>query len=310
MATRMAFADRAGALWTSPALADGLLAYAVAMAVGVAVFASSVGSQPGPWPAYLFAIGFGLILLIRRSHPVLVLIITLLGICVYYALEYPPIGLALPIAAALFSAAEAGHLRVSIVLSVILVGLTVYFQIAEGRDVAQLLGYELPPVIALMGASLALGDGVRTRRLLKESQRERQRHARMELERRATEQRNETGDGREVPVALGQAAYRIVQEALTNVIRHANATTAVVTLDRGPDALTVTVRDNGQAAGELMAGNGIRGMRERATEWRGELTVSSSGRGPGTAVTAVLPLPQSTEPRSAEPQSPEVRADQ
>jgi signal transduction histidine kinase len=310
MATRMAFADRAGALWTSPALADGLLAYAVAMAVGVAVFASSVGSQPGPWPAYFFAIGFGLILLIRRSHPVLVLIITLLGICVYYALEYPPIGLALPIAAALFSAAEAGHLRVSIVLSVILVGLTVYFQIAEGRDVAQLLGYELPPVIALMGASLALGDGVRTRRLLKESQRERERHARMELERRATEQRNETGDGREVPVALGQAAYRIVQEALTNVIRHANATTAVVTLDRGPDALTVTVRDNGQAAGELMAGNCIRGMRERATEWRGELTVSSSGRGPGTAVTAVLPLPQSTEPRSAEPQSPEVRADQ
>jgi signal transduction histidine kinase len=111
-----------------------------------------------------------------------------------------------------------------------------------------------------------------------------------------------------VPVALGQAAYRIVQEALTNVIRPANATTAVVTLDRGPDALTVTVRDNGQAAGELMAGNGIRGVRERATDWRGELTVSSSGRGP--AVTAVLPVPQSTEPRSAEPQSPEVRADQ
>jgi signal transduction histidine kinase len=63
-------------------------------------------------------------------------------------------------------------------------------------------------------------------------------------------------------VALGQAAYRIVQEALTNIIRHASATTAVITLDRGPDALTVTVRDNGQSAGELIAGNGIRGMRE------------------------------------------------
>jgi signal transduction histidine kinase len=323
MATRMAFADRAGALWTSPALIDGLLAYAVAMAVGVAVFASSVGNQPGPWPAYVFAIGFGLILLIRRRHPVLVLIVTSLGICVYYTLEYPPIGLALPIAAALFSAAEAGHLRISIVVSLILVGLTVYFQIAEGRDIAQFLGYELPPVIALMGASLALGDGVRTRRLLKESQRERERQARLELERRATEQRNEerlrlardlhdalghnvamislqsavaaealpervpepqqavaeirnislaaiadvrstvrrlrsldsavelpaglgelpalaeqarsngldvqiveTGDGREVPIALGQAAHRIVQEALTNVIRHANAATA------------------------------------------------------------------------------------
>jgi MYXO-CTERM domain-containing protein len=111
----MALADRAGALWTSPALVDGLLAYAVAMAVGVAVFATSTDSPFGPWPAYLFALGFGLILLVRRRHPVLVLIVTSLGICVYYTLQYPPIGLALPIAAALFSAAEAGRLRISIV---------------------------------------------------------------------------------------------------------------------------------------------------------------------------------------------------
>ncbi|HEX5383646.1 MAG TPA: hypothetical protein VFW54_03330 [Propionibacteriaceae bacterium] len=214
MATRMAFADRAGTLWTSPALIDGLLGYAVAMAVGVAVFASSVGSQPGPWPAYVFAVGFGLILLIRRRHPVLVLIITSLGICVYYTLQSPPIGLALPIAAALFSAAEAGQLRVSIVVSLILVGLTVYFQIAEGRDIAQLLGYELPPVIALMGASLALGDGVRTRRLLKESQRERE-----------------------------------------------------------------------------------------AAECGGEVTVTSSGRGAGTVVTAALPWPQSADPQFGEVQA-------
>lgn len=165
MATRTAFAVGSGRLWGSPAPIDGLLAYAVAMAVGVAVFTSSVGSQP--WPAYVFALGFGLILLIRRRYPVLVLIITSLGICVYYTLQYPPIGLALPIAAALFSAAEAGRLRISIIVSVILVGLAVYFQIIAGRDIGQLLGYELPPVIALMGASLALGDGVRSRRLLK-----------------------------------------------------------------------------------------------------------------------------------------------
>jgi DNA-binding CsgD family transcriptional regulator len=92
MATRTAFAVGSGRLWGSPALIDGLLAYAVAMAVGVAVFTSSVGSQP--WPAYVFALGFGLILLIRRRYPVLVLIITSLGICVYYTLQYPPIGLA------------------------------------------------------------------------------------------------------------------------------------------------------------------------------------------------------------------------
>ena len=94
------FAVGSGKLWGSPALIDGLLAYAVAMAVGVAVFTSSVGSQP--WRRV--ALGFGLILLIRRRYPVLVLILTSLGICVYYTLQYPPIGLALPIAVALFSA--------------------------------------------------------------------------------------------------------------------------------------------------------------------------------------------------------------
>jgi hypothetical protein len=78
------------------------------------------------------------------------LLVTSLGICVYYTPEYPPIGLVLPIAAALFSVAEAGHLRIGIVVSVILVGLAVYFQIIAGRNVGQLLGYELPPVIALM----------------------------------------------------------------------------------------------------------------------------------------------------------------
>src|SRR5215212_3692082 len=136
MATRTAFLRRGEMLWSSAALVDGLLAYAVAMAVGVAVFASSADRQPGPWPAYVFAVGFGLILLIRRRHPVLVLLLTSLAICAYYTLQYPPIGLALPIAAALFSAAEAGHLRISILTSLILVGLTVYFQIAAGRDLA------------------------------------------------------------------------------------------------------------------------------------------------------------------------------
>jgi signal transduction histidine kinase len=388
MATRTAFAVGSGKLRGSPALIDGLLAYAVAMAVGVAVFTSSVGSQP--WPAYVFALGFGLILLIRRRYPVLVLIITSVGICVYYTLQYPPIGLALPIAVALFSAAEAGRLRISIIVSVILVGLAVYFQIIAGRDIGQLLGYELPPVIALMGASLALGDGVRSRRLVKESQRERERQARLELERRASDQRNDerlrlardlhdslghnvamislqsavaaealparvseaqravaeirnisvatmaelrdtvrslrsldsaverlvgfeelpmlaeqargngldvrivqTGESRQVPDALGQATYRVVQEALTNIIRHANATKAVVTLDRGADALTVTVRDDGQGLSEFTAGNGIRGMSERAAEWSGQLSVTSPGPGAGTVVTAMLPWPRS-----------------
>ena len=395
MATRIAPARGLAGLWTSPALVDGLLGYTVAMAVGVAVFTSSSGRLADPWPAYAFALGFGLVLLLRRRHPVLVLLLTSLGICVYYTLQYPPIGLALPIAAALFSAAEAGHLRVGIIVSAGLVTLTLYFQIVSGQELGRLLGYELPPVIALMGASLALGDGVRSRRLLKESQRDRERQARLELERRAAEQRNEerlrlardlhdalghsvamislqsavaaealparvpeaqravaeircvsvatmaelrgtvrrlrsldaavelpaaldelpalaeqargnglgiriveAGDQRDVPDELGRAAYRIVQEALTNVIRHANATKVTVTLDRGPDALTITVRDDGRGAAEVVEGNGVRGMRERATELGGRLHVTSPGRGAGMVVTAVLPWPEHGEVRS------------
>jgi signal transduction histidine kinase len=101
-----------------------------------------------------------------------------------------------------------------------------------------------------------------------------------------------------VPDALGRTAYRIVQEALTNVIRHANATKVTVTLDRRPDALTVTVRDDGRGAAEVAEGNGVRGMRERATELGGELHVTSPGRGAGAVVTAVLPWPQPGEVRS------------
>ena len=157
MAARTGAGGWWGVLWRSPALVDGLLGYAVAMAVGVAVFTSSTDSLAGSWPAYLFALGFGVLLLFRRRHSVLVLVLTSLGICVYYTLQYPPIGLALPIAAALFSVAEAGRLRIGIIISAVLVALSLYFQIVGGQDPRQLLGYELPRVIALMGASLALG---------------------------------------------------------------------------------------------------------------------------------------------------------
>ena len=59
MAARTAILRRSRAVLTSPASVDGLLAYAVAMAAGVAVFTSSVEGQPQSWPAYLFALGFG-----------------------------------------------------------------------------------------------------------------------------------------------------------------------------------------------------------------------------------------------------------
>ena len=103
------------------------------------------------------------------------------------------------------------------------------------------------------------------------------------------------GESREVPDALGQTVYRVVQEALTNIIRHANATRVVVSIDRRPDTLTVTVRDDGHGLSEFTAGNGIRGMSERAAECGGQLSVTSPGPGAGTVVTAVLPWQRSAE---------------
>ena len=77
-----------------------------------------------------------------------------------------------------------------------------------------------------------------------------------------------------VPAAVQAASYRIVQEALTNVLRHANASAARVSVTREDGALRVEVRDDGVGAGARGAGgsgNGVRGMRERAAALSGTL---------------------------------------
>jgi signal transduction histidine kinase len=85
-----------------------------------------------------------------------------------------------------------------------------------------------------------------------------------------------------VPAPVGTAAHRIVQESLTNVIRHANATTAVVTVRAGADrGLTVEVRDDGTGATAPVAGAGVGviGMRERAASTGGRVTVGPADHG-------------------------------
>jgi signal transduction histidine kinase len=73
------------------------------------------------------------------------------------------------------------------------------------------------------------------------------------------------GDVRSLPAPVDLAAFRIVQEALTNVLRHAGASTATV-LVRYDDAVTVQIDDDGHghASGSPGSGSGIVGMRERA----------------------------------------------
>jgi signal transduction histidine kinase len=96
-------------------------------------------------------------------------------------------------------------------------------------------------------------------------------------------------DLRDLPVAVDQAAFRIIQESLTNVVRHAPAAHATVRVARQVGVLTVEVSDDGPAVSVPPDGNGIRGMRERARAVGG--TVSVSVREPsGLVVRADLPL--------------------
>ncbi|KAA9166925.1 sensor histidine kinase [Amycolatopsis acidicola] len=81
------------------------------------------------------------------------------------------------------------------------------------------------------------------------------------------------GSPGELPAPVDAAAYRILQESLTNVVRHANQPTAVtIHLGRKSDTFRLVVRDNGRGAVEPRAGNGLRGMCERATALGGEVT--------------------------------------
>jgi signal transduction histidine kinase len=104
-----------------------------------------------------------------------------------------------------------------------------------------------------------------------------------------------SGDPRAVPASVDLAVYRIVQEALTNVARHARPPGAVVRLAYGDEDVTVEVDDAGMhhSEGNGAAGNGIAGMRERVAALGGEF---SAGPRPdaGFRVKARLPLDVST----------------
>lgn len=95
-------------------------------------------------------------------------------------------------------------------------------------------------------------------------------------------------DGALPPGETQTAAYRIVQEALTNVVRHSGATNAVVALSREGDRLVVEIADDGTGAGGAPEGAGRRGMRERATMLEGTVEISDDAPN-GTRVTARLP---------------------
>ena len=98
------------------------------------------------------------------------------------------------------------------------------------------------------------------------------------------------GEPAAVPQALDLSAYRIVQEALTNVLKHAEATRADVKVVYAPDELRVEVRDDGRGGrSETGLGHGLVGVRERVKIYGGEMHAGALN-GRGFLLSARLPL--------------------
>ncbi|MCX4789602.1 MULTISPECIES: sensor histidine kinase [unclassified Streptomyces] len=101
------------------------------------------------------------------------------------------------------------------------------------------------------------------------------------------------GQRHDVPAAVDRTVYRIVQESLTNIARHADAATASVRIDCRPDVLGIRIDDDGKAAPDAAPtpGVGLLGMRERVTALGGRLRAEPRGEG-GFTVQAELPVDQ------------------
>jgi signal transduction histidine kinase len=104
-------------------------------------------------------------------------------------------------------------------------------------------------------------------------------------------------DLRGVPESVGLAAFRIVQESLTNSLRHADARQATVRLDNQPGKLVVEVNDDGRGPNgrKSRSGHGLVGMRERVAVHGGSVE-AGSGRAGGFRVLARLPYTQESSP--------------
>jgi signal transduction histidine kinase len=98
-----------------------------------------------------------------------------------------------------------------------------------------------------------------------------------------------SGDSRQLPAGIDLSAYRVVQEALTNVLRHSRDAHARVLLSYGPDAIGIEVTDDGHASpGDGSRGFGLLGMRERVALFGGSVVAGPRPDG-GFAVQVHLP---------------------
>jgi signal transduction histidine kinase len=384
-----------------PALAvDTALAATVAVANGFAVAAEQeAGAKDPDALAYVLGVAIAAPLLVRRRWPLGVLLVAAVVLMTYHALDYPAIGLSVPLAVALFTAVAAGHVRAAaiVALGLALAGMG-FRALEEDESLVSVVGSGTLGDVALLAAVLLLAETLRTRRAWMAEVRERLRRTEAEREREA-ERRVEQerlriahelhdvlahtiavigvqagvaaealtdspsdaqaslrtireksrealaelratvgvlrkpregaprspapslaqleelagraagsdvevevtvfGTARPLPAVVDLTAYRIVQESLTNVVRHAGASRANVAIRYEPDAVVVQIDDDGRAAANGAAGAaegyGITGMRERAAAIGGRLEAGPApSPGGGFRVRAWLPAERVT----------------
>jgi signal transduction histidine kinase len=113
-----------------------------------------------------------------------------------------------------------------------------------------------------------------------------------------------------LPSELELVIFRLVQESLTNIHRHSESKTASIRIDRESNQITLDIRDQGKGmSSERMAeiqsgrsGVGIRGMRERLSQFEGTMNIESDSS--GTRIFVTIPLPKAASPEdqsNAEP---------
>jgi len=101
-----------------------------------------------------------------------------------------------------------------------------------------------------------------------------------------------------LPSDMELVVFRLVQECLTNIHRHSGSTTAAIRIDRGAEAISIHVEDQGHGIpSEKLAeiysqgsGVGVRGMRERVRQFHGDLIIQSDNS--GTRISATIPVPK------------------
>jgi signal transduction histidine kinase len=219
-----------------PALAvDVGLATATALAVAIAIrVASELDSRPPDAFAFLLAVVIGAVLLVRRRWPFAVLIVTVLTLLVYYSFRYPGVSPALPLAVALYTASAAGRFRSSLLVAAFFVCAGLF--VRGFREQAPLLPLMISTMqdAALLGATVLLGETVRSRRLRLAEAQDRLHRA-------------ETDREREAARRVAEERLRIARE-LHDVLAH---TISAITIQAG---LALDVLDDSPAQARAALG--------------------------------------------------------